>query len=139
MKKREGISIPIVGVGSLLATFAVLCLTVFALLQLSTIRAEEHLADAAAEAVSEYYLADYQAEQIFAQLRRGELPEGVTRQENRYSYQCPISENQYLQVILEQRDEGWQVLCWQAVTREDAGETDTLPVWQGAEKEEAAP
>lgn len=137
MRKKEGISIPAVGAGSLLAAFAVLCLTVLAMLSLSTVQAEDRLAAASAQSVAEFYAADFQAEQIFSRLRRGELPEEVQQDGSIYTYQCPISEEQYLQVILEKQNSDWQVLCWQAVTREDTGETEPLPVWQGeTEKEE---
>ena len=43
---------PAVGGSSLLVIFAVLCLTVFALLGLSTVRADGRLSDASAKAVS---------------------------------------------------------------------------------------
>lgn len=136
MRKKKGISIPAVGAGSLLTAFAVLCLSVFAMLSLSAIQAESRLAAASAQAVSDYYTADFQAEQIFARLRLGELPEEVQQKGTLYTYQCPISEEQYLLVILEKRDFSWQVLCWQAVAREDTGETDSLPVWQGESEQE---
>ena len=139
MKKKTEFSVPAVGAGSLLCAFAVLCLTVFALLSLTTVRGEGRLAEASAQAVRDYYAADLQAEEIFAALRRGELPEEVIRQDNVYSYRCPISENQYLLVALEKTEAGWQVLCWQAVAREMTGETDTLPVWQGVEAREETP
>lgn len=135
MKQKNSISIPAVGAGSLLAAFAVLCLTVFALMTLTTVQAEKRLADASYHAVAAYYAADLQAESLFARLRAGELPEEVTVQEKQYCYQCLISDNQYLDVVLEKTDAGWQILRWQATPRENAGETDTLPVWQGtAEK-----
>ena len=52
-------SAPIVGGSSLLVIFAVLCLTVFALLGLSTVQAGGRLSEASAEAVSAYYAGDY--------------------------------------------------------------------------------
>ena len=77
MRTREKFSPPVVGGSSLLVIFAVLCLTVFALLGLSTVQADQRLSDASAKAVSDYYGADTQAEQIFAQLRSGQVPQGV--------------------------------------------------------------
>ena len=44
MKRKQSISIPAFGGSSLLVIFAVLCLTVFALLSLSTVQAEKRLA-----------------------------------------------------------------------------------------------
>ena len=131
MKQKNGISIPAVGAGSLLTTFAVLCMTVFALLCIATVQEEERQEKATDEAVAAYYAADFQAEQIFARLRRGEQVEDVVQQDNIFIYQCPISEQQELLVILEQTDTEWKVLRWQAVAREDTGEDVTLPVWNG--------
>ncbi|MBQ6720037.1 MAG: hypothetical protein IJN20_06800 [Oscillospiraceae bacterium] len=131
MKQKNGISIPAVGAGSLLTTFAVLCMTVFALLCIATVQEEKRQEKATDEAVAAYYAADFQAEQIFARLRRGEQVEDVVQQDNIFIYQCPISEQQELLVILEQTDSEWKVLRWQAVAREDTGEDVTLPVWNG--------
>jgi len=55
----------------------------------------------------------------------------VVQHDNIFIYQCPISEQQELLVILEQTDTEWKVLRWQAVAREDTGEDVTLPVWNG--------
>ena len=131
MKQKNGISIPAVGAGSLLTTFAVLCMTVFALLCIATVQEEKRQEKATDEAVAAYYAADFQAEQIFTRLRRGEQVEDVVQQDNLFIYQCPISEQQELLVILEQTDSEWKVLRWQAVAREDTGEDVTLPVWNG--------
>lgn len=132
--KKHSVSIPAVGAGSLLATFAVLCLVVFALLSLTTVQAEKRLADASAQAVADYYAADLRAEEIFARLRGGEMPAGVVRQENIYTYINTISEHQNLLVALEQTEDGWRVLRWQAVSLEDSAETETLPVWKVEEE-----
>lgn len=138
MRKKDSFSIPAVGAGSLLCTFAVLCLTVFALLSFTTVRAESRLAEASAQAVTAYYEADLQAETIFACLRAGQLPEEVTRREDIYTYRCPISRQQYLDVALAHSQEGWKVLRWQAVAQEEPQtQEETLPVWEGRKKEEA--
>ena len=139
MDKRKGFAPVAVGVSSLLVIFAVLCLTVFAMLSMTTVQAEKRLADASVRAVADYYAADLEAEEIFARLRGGELPREVLRQGDRYAYLCPISEQQYLAVVLEKKEDGWNVLCWQAVAREDDTETETLPVWQGMEESEVTP
>ena len=135
MKQKQGVSVPAVGAGSLLAAFAVLCLVVFALLSLTTVQAEKRLADVSVQAVADYYAADLRAEELFARLRGGERPEEVTRKENIYTYACPVSEHQYLTVELEQTEKGWHVLRWQAVAREDTGESEALPVWNSRNEE----
>lgn len=77
-KKKEAFSPPALGGSSLLVAFAVLALTVFALLSLSTVRADVRLGDAAAAAVKGYYEADVQAQELLARLRNGETPVEVT-------------------------------------------------------------
>ena len=56
----------------MLTIFAVLCLTVFALLSLSTVRADGRLSQISARSVEEYYNADSKAQEVLAQLRSGE-------------------------------------------------------------------
>ena len=130
MHKKQRLSVPVVGGSSLLVIFAVLCMTVFALLSLSTVLADGRLNQASVEAVSAYYTADTQAEEIFARVRQGELPEEVTEKNGIYTYSCPISENQALQVKLQKTAAGWKVLRWQAVVTAE-WEEDTLNLWDG--------
>lgn len=104
----------------------VLALAVLAQLFLIFLRSEDPAESDSAQAVAAYYAADYQAEQIYDRLRRGELPEGVTKQDSIYIYQCPISEEESLLVVLEKTGEDWKVLRWQAV---DAG-SDPLTAGQ---------
>ena len=68
-RQRDHLSAPATGGISLLTVFAVLALTVFALLSLSTVRADERLSLASAQAVRDYYAADNGAQEILA--RRG--------------------------------------------------------------------
>lgn len=132
MRKRSAPPPPMSGGSSLLVIFAVLCLTVFALLTLSTIRADSRLADAGVQAVLDYYAADTQAEEIFARLRLGEMPEGVIQSEDgTYWYVCPISKTQDLQVTLRRAETEWTVLQWQAVSTAQWRPEKNLPVWDG--------
>lgn len=130
MKKETPISPPAIGGSSLLVIFAVLCLTVFALLSLSTVQAEKRLSDTAADAVTAYYEADLEAERIFSRLRSGETVPGVQMSAEIYSYACPISENQTLMVQLQKTEDTWTVLRWQ-VTAQPEEISQTLPVWNG--------
>lgn len=132
MDRNARFSPPAIGGSALLVIFAVLTLSVFAFLSLSTVQAEKRLADSAAQSVSDYYGADTQAEVIFAQLRSGELPPEVTISENIYSYQCPISENQQLIVELRCDSGNWAVLRWQAVAEPLPETSETMPVWDGS-------
>ena len=131
MDNRKTASPPAVGASSLLVIFAVLCLTVFALLSISTVRADERLGDKAAAAVESYYEADCQAELILAQLRAGEMPEGVYRQGNVYSYSCAVSDSQSLAVQVRVNGAEYEVLRWQVIATAQWQAEEALPVWQG--------
>ena len=131
MKEKRRLSIPAIGGSSLLTIFAVLCLTVFALLSLSTVQAEKRMADASHQAVSDYYAADAQAEAIFARLRNGEPVPGVAEAGDIYTYTCPISQQQTLLVELKHTDGVWEVLRWQAMVTEEPNIEETLTVWSG--------
>lgn len=130
MKKTASISPPAIGGSSLLVIFSVLCLTVFALLSLSTVQAEKRLSDTTADAVTAYYQADLEAERIFARLRSGEMVSGVQESAGIFRYECPISENQTLMVELQKTEATWTVLRWQAVAQPEEI-SQTLTVWDG--------
>ena len=103
---------PIVGGASLITIFAILCLIVFTLLNLSTVIASQNLAQASRDSVKSYYAADSEAEEIFAQLRNGETPDTVTVNGNNYSYECRISSTQTLYVELSFKDGSWNIINW---------------------------
>ena len=130
MSKRDEFSPPLVGICSLLVILAVLVITVFSMLSLSTVLADRRLAEASANAVTAYYEADCKAEEIFALLRNGEMPEGVTSENNLYSYECPISDTQKLVVEISYAENNWTVKKWQAVSTAEYEQT-TLDLWDG--------
>ena len=132
--KRVHFGGTVVGGSSLLVIFAVLCLTVFALLSLSTVQADGRLSKATAESVTAYYAADRAAEEIYARLRSGEMPDGVgscTCEEEGYAYTCPISQTQLLCVEVHRAADGWQVVRWQAVPVGEWESDDSLNLWDG--------
>ena len=132
MRRRDSFSPAAVGGSSLLVIFAVLCMTVFALLSLSSVQAERRLADAATQSVVDYYQADLRAEEILALLRSGEGIPGLEEKEGKYEFEVPISGRQMLSVTLARQGDQWSVLRWQSVTVE--GELDdSLNVWKGSE------
>ena len=121
-QKRESFAPPAVGGVSLLVVFAVLCLTVFALLSLSTVR------------------ADCAAQEILAQIRAGEpLPADLDlytsidpdRMEWTYAYTCPISDTQALEVEVLFDGETYTILRWQAAPVGDWEFNDDLNLWDG--------
>ena len=130
MSKRDEFSPPLVGICSLLVILAVLVITVFGMLSLSTVLADKRLSEASTNAVIAYYEADCAAEEIFARLRNGEMPEGVASENNLYSYECPISDNQKLVVEIQYDEDNWTVKKWQAVSTAEYEQT-TLDLWDG--------
>ena len=131
MKKRKEDTPAAVGGSSLLVIFAVLCLTVFALLSLSTVQADGRLSKIASQAVAKYYAADTGAEEILAKLRNGIVPEGVVQDGDCYSYSCPVSKTQELQVMVRVLPDSYEVLRWQTVSTADWVAEDSLNVWDG--------
>ncbi|HPX70459.1 MAG TPA: hypothetical protein PLO47_01840 [Bacillota bacterium] len=129
--KERPFSPPAIGGSSLLVIFAVLCLTVFALLSLSTVKAGTRLSEKRSEAVRAYYEADSRAEEILARLRLGELPEGVELKGDIYAYECSVSDAASLAVELRLNGEDWEVLRWQLIPASEWEADDSLPVWIG--------
>ena len=134
VRTREGKNpAPMVGGSSLLVIFAVLCLTVFAMLSLTQAQADRRLARNSWSAVTGYYQADCQAQEILAQLRAGERPQGVTEEgENVFSYACPISDAQTLEVRVRLTGESHEILAWQAVFTADWQADEDLDLWDGS-------
>ena len=131
--KNERISLPAIGGVSLLVIFAVLCQVVFALISFSTAQADQNRADHAAQAVSEYYAAELEAQKIFARLQSGETVDSVEVEGNTYRYSCPISEQQILEVELQKEGDTWTICRWQVMV-DGVPIDEALPVWNG-EKE----
>jgi len=142
--KKSSFSPPALGGASLLVIFAVLALTIFALLSLSTVRADARLSEASAQAVQNYYAADCKAQAVLAWLRTGEgepdVPEDFTvttsiseypdHSETVHAYTIPISDTQELQV--EVRVDGvndFEILRWQAVPVGDWEIDEGIELW----------
>lgn len=132
MRKRKN-GVPLIGGSSLLVIFAVLCLTVFAMLALSTVEAGGRLSSRSAAAVVAYYEADTKAEETLAALRGGELPEGVSQENGIHRFSLPISQGQTLQVALRFGETAnfFEILQWQAVATGDWIANTDMPVWDG--------
>lgn len=128
-RKKQDTPMPVVGGSSLLVIFVVLCLVVFALLAFTTVQADKRLQDVSVEAVETYYAADSRAEEILAQLRGGRIPPGVKEEAGIYSYSCPISDTQTLQVTVRASD--WKVLTWKPVSTVEWTPEDSITVWDG--------
>ncbi|MDY3282021.1 hypothetical protein [Dysosmobacter sp.] len=131
MKARRGFSPPPVGGTTLLAVFAVLCLTVFAVLSLSAVRADDRLSRKSADAVAACYRAEAEAEAVLARLRSGEVPAGVTAENGIYRYQVPVSDTRALRVEVRVQGREYSVLRWETVSADDAVYDSSLAVWDG--------
>jgi len=129
--KELSMGTPAVGGSSLLVIFAVLCLTVFAMLTLSTVRADDRLADASVDAVSAYYRADAEAESLLSRLRSGEVPDGVAVSGDLYTYSCTISDTRLLQVEVRVDGSCYRVLRWQEESTAEWNPDTGLDVWTG--------
>ncbi|MBR3705667.1 MAG: hypothetical protein IKM19_01735 [Firmicutes bacterium] len=130
-KEKNGFRFPVMGVSSLLIIFSVLCLTVFAILSVSTASAGSRLSEKAAQSVTDYYAADSQAEKTISALRSGEIPEGVSTDGNMYSFTCPASDTLELQVKVRISGSDYEVLQWQMVSTADWQNDESLNLWDG--------
>ena len=139
MRNKLRVTPPAVGGASLLVSIAVLCLTVFALLCLTSAQAELRLSAQSRQTVEAYYRADTRAQELFSRLKNGELPPEVTENNGMYTYECEISQTQTLFVTLQKQNGSWQVLQWQAQAVLPAEEAQPLPVWTGKTNEEGNP
>lgn len=129
MDKQPRQKFPMIGGSSLLVIFAVLCLTVFALLGFSTVQADKRLTDISIQAVSDYYRADSSAEETLARLRAGDIPDYVKKTGSIYSYHCDISPTQVLLVAVQ--EDNWKILRWQAVSTVNWQADESMDLWDG--------
>lgn len=129
--KRNTAILTGMGLSALVVIFAVVALGIFAGLSVSTAAAQQRLGEKTRSATVQYYEADSQAQEMLARLRGGEMPQGVKRQGDIYSYECPIGEDRCLAVAVELREEGYRVLRWQVCATEPWHSREQLPVWKG--------
>lgn len=133
MRKKEPLerSEAAVGGASLLVIFSILCLTIFALLSLTSVRANERLSKKSAETVSSYYAADCEAQKTLSLIRAGEIPDGVIRDGDIYSYDCTISDAQAIKVEVVLHDGEYSIVRWETVPIGEWEPDDSYHVWDG--------
>lgn len=129
--KKTATPFSALGMSSITVIFATLCLTVFAVLTLVTVRAGTATSVSNAESVKAYYAADCEAEEILSALRNGVLPEGVTQEGGISSYSCKVSDSQQLDVKVRTDGEDFEILQWQLVYSAQWQADDSLEVWNG--------
>ncbi len=128
MNRKTNLSMP-VGGSSLLVIFAVLSLTVFALLVLATVKADSRMSAESTNAIKDYYEADLEAEQILGELRAGKEVEGVTKQDGICAFSCKISDTQVLSVIAAIDGEKYEIYQWKAVSSKEWSPEEYIKVW----------
>ena len=128
---KRGFSISTLGGSALMLIFASLCLTVFALLSLSTAKAGDSLSEGSMCAAESFYRADTEAEQILAALRRGEIMENVEQDGTVYRFSCPIDDRQSLYVEVEWNGTDYEILRWQAMIDDSMIEDNVFDLWDG--------
>ena len=131
MNDKKRMAMPAAGGSALLVIFAVLALTIFAVLSISTVTADRKLADKTAASVTAYYEADCQAEMILAEIRSGAVPEGVKRDGSLYSDSCPVTDTLNLEVEVRVSGQDYEILRWQTVSSAEWQNDESLPVWDG--------
>ena len=119
------------GGSTLMVIFAVLCISVFAILSLSGSLAGGRMSDASADAVSSYYMADVNAEEILADIRSGEIPQGVNKSGDIYSYRCPMTDTTAIDVQVKVQGDEYEILRWQQVYTAEWKNNENLGVWDG--------
>ncbi len=129
-KNRRRTSAPIAGGSSLLVIFTVLCLTVFAVLTLSTVLSKKGMSDKMASSVEEYYEADLKAEEIIASLRKGDVPGTVKKRGSTFSFECPVNDDKkiYVKVKVLSEDE-IKILSFKEVSTALWESDDSLVLW----------
>lgn len=123
-----------VGGSSILTIFSVLCLVVFALLTLSTAKADSKLSNKSLKSAENYYKADKNAEIILARLRQGEKVDGVQKKGDTYTYKCKIDDNQNLHVSVTIKGNNYIVNQWKKVYDGKWEDNKSLELWEGSEE-----
>lgn len=133
-----------VGSASIMLIFAVLCLTVFALISLSVAENDKMLVDTEAKLVTEYYFADELAERVLAEILAADVVPGEilgVSVDTRWdwdltaeiaAFNCPISDVKDLSVrVAIGEDMAYSILEWKMVSTGEWIIDDSLNVWIG--------
>jgi hypothetical protein len=118
---KKGIGI---GSASIMLVFAVLCLTILAIISYSSAVANRAMVQVEANLVQKYYQADQLAEYIFAELLTADfIPEMINDIEimsgwdweleaEILSFACEISDKKELYVLLAVHDQAMDIVTW---------------------------
>lgn len=121
-----------VGGTSIMALFAVLCLTVFAVMSLLYAGSQKNLSEKYAKSVEGYYAADTTAAEIYERALKGDFTgiDTIISESGEvfYSYSVEIDQTKTLDVLLTK--DTLRVASWKVNVVVDHSE-DTLSVWDG--------
>ena len=136
-RKPRGVS---VGSALLIMILAVLCLTIFSVLSLSSATASRAMADRTAEETRDYYAADKTACAILSQILEGDdgAPAAASPGADGstvYSYSVPIDDGSKLMVDVKVSGQKYDILRWQAENISSWSPDDSLNVWDGETEE----
>lgn len=135
-KKAEG-GIQI-GTSSLVLIFVILALTVFAVLSLTRVLADDRLSDRSADWVAAYYEADCKAEEMLKSIN--EAAEKDKANAGIVSFTVPINDTMSLEVeavLMDTPRDGryYAVSKWQEVYSSEYEIDESMPVWDGTFEE----
>ena len=122
----------IIGASSLLVIFSVLCLTVFAMMSLSTVQMDERLLSKTVETVRARAEADAEAQKRLSELRND--PEASSADGELHSFSCPVSDHTVLRVEVIISGTEYEIIRWQEETVGDWMPDDTLHLWNGSKQ-----
>lgn len=132
---RQPISFHIPGGSMLMTIFAVLCLTLFAVLALQTALAGQRIRQDAHAAEQAYYEADARANRLLAALRRGEACEdALLLEDGVLQYTVPMDHDRVLTVQVVIRDGSYRILSWQQGSLTPWTPEESISVWSGTEE-----
>lgn len=127
-----------VGSASVVLVFAVLCLTIFAVITYMNADSEQALANAEADLVTAFYEADALATQILDELLGGGTETGSVEGIeitwglfDSISFNCPVSDIKELHVEATLYLTYYEVQVWQLRNIGEWMPDDSLPIWQG--------
>ncbi|MFI3312803.1 MAG: hypothetical protein R3Y62_02850 [Eubacteriales bacterium] len=131
-----------VGSATLVMLFSVICLTIFAVLAVITAGNGLTLAEKSAQAVTDYYDADYSAVQVFNQLQgnyQGTLVAPadydaeltVVNGQPLLNYWVPMDDNQSIWVQVYEQDGTLAVSRWEVQQTGTWTAEETLDLWGG--------
>jgi hypothetical protein len=127
-----------IGSASIIMLFAVLSLTVLAALSLLSANSQYALAQRSADAVSDYYAADYEAARIYERVAAGDYSDVEAYEETGaayYRYSVEISSRSALEVVLAEGGDRPAIISWRVTETDEWIPDESLDLWGGADNE----